>query len=301
VGLVLLVVAVGFVVVALARNFSQVRDSLGLLSATDLVASAAAGAGAMLLTGLSWRIVLAGLGSRLPLRPAMALYCAAQLGKYVPGSVWVVALQAELGRRHGISRAVMAMSYAVSLLVAVATGGLVGLLSLLAVGGQSVRAVAPVAAVVGVLAAAVMIRPRAANAAIGWFAGKVGRPLPSLDLPGGALAAALATTTAAWLLFGLHAWALARPLGATPALIAVITGAFALAFVAGLLLVPLPSGAGVREGVLVALLSGSIGTPAALAVGVVSRFLLVVVDLALAAALGTGRWQARLSGDRGHG
>lgn len=87
----------------------------------------------------------------------------------------------------------------------------------------------------------------------------------------------------------MHAWLLARPLGAGPELLVPTTGAFALAFVAGLILVPLPAGAGVREGVFVAMLAGSIGAPAALTVSLVSRLLLVVVDLLLAGGLGVRR------------
>jgi glycosyltransferase 2 family protein len=91
---------------------------------------------------------------------------------------------------------------------------------------------------------------------------------------------------AAWILFGLHAWLLAAPLGADVADVPLVVGSFALAYVAGLLLVPLPAGAGVREGVLVACLSGSLGASGALTVALLSRLLLVVADLALAAAFG---------------
>ena len=62
----------------------------------------------------------------------------------------------------------------------------------------------------------------------------------------------------------------------------------ALAFVAGLLVVPLPAGAGVREGVLVATLAGSIGAPAALTVSLVSRLVLLGVDLVMAGLFGVG-------------
>lgn len=285
---VLLVIALAFVAVALARNWSDVRTALGQMAWTDVALSAVAGAGAVLLTAVSWRILLAGLGAPTPMRPALTVYCAAQLGKYVPGSVWVVAMQAELGRRLGVPRAVMAMSYVVAVLVAIASGGLVGLLSLLA-SEQSMRMVAPAVAGVGVLAVLLLVRPRAANAAIAWVARRMGRPLPGMDVPGRALAGALAVTSGAWVLFGAHVWLLARPLGAGADQFAPVTGAFALAFVAGLLLVPLPAGAGVREGVLVALLAGPVGAAGALAVGVVSRFILIAVDLLLAATFGAGR------------
>ena len=67
----------------------------------------------------------------------------------------------------------------------------------------------------------------------------------------------------------------------------VAIGGFALAFSLGPLLVVLPAGAGVREAVLIVLLGTVLTTPAATAVALTSRLLLMVTDglLALAAAL----------------
>jgi uncharacterized membrane protein YbhN (UPF0104 family) len=285
-GALLLVLAVGFVAVAVVRNWASVSADLGQLGWPDLLGSSIAAVAAMLLTGLAWRTVLAGLGSLLALRPAMTLYSAGQLGKYVPGSVWVLAIQAELGRRRGVPRSVMALSYAVAILLAIATGGLVGLLSLVADADGRVRFTALGVAVVAGLVALAVLRPRAINAVLRWASARTGRSLPTLDLPGRTVAAAVALTTAAWLLFGVHIWVLARPLGAGADLLAPATGAFALAFVAGLLLVPVPAGAGIREVVLLGLLAGAIGSSEALTVSLVSRLVLVLVDVVLAGAFG---------------
>jgi uncharacterized membrane protein YbhN (UPF0104 family) len=300
---VLLTVAVLAVGVALWRNWSAVRADLAQLGWADLLASGAAGLVAVVCTGLAWRVVLAGLGHPVALRPAMALYSAGQLGKYVPGAVWVVAIQAELGRRLRIPRAGMVLSYLVAVLVAVVTGGLVGLLALTGSGRADVWGLALGLAGVAVVLGVAVARPAAVNAGIRWVAARLGRELPQVALPGRALATAGAWATAGWLGFGLHAWLLARPLGAGPELVAPVTGAFALAFVAGLLLVPLPAGVGVREAVLVAMLAGSIGAAGALTVGLVSRLVLVVVDVVLAAVLGVrpGLRAAARAREAGHG
>jgi uncharacterized membrane protein YbhN (UPF0104 family) len=286
---VLLAVALGFVAVALWRNWSAVRADLALLSWPDLLASGLIGALAVLLTGSAWRVLLGGLGHRVPLVPAMRLFTSGQLGKYVPGSVWVAAIQAELGRSLRIPRPVNVLSYLAAVVIAIASGGLVGLLALLGSARGQVGGLALALAGAGALAVLVLVRPRAVNAAIRWAAARLGRPLPEVAISGRALAGAFALSCAGWLLFGLHAWLLARPLGAGATDLAAVTGAFALAFVAGLLLVPLPAGAGVREGVLVGILAGPLGSAGALTVALVSRLLLVVVDLVLAGAFGVLR------------
>lgn len=288
-GGVLLAIAIGFVALALWRNAAAVRADLAALSWVDLVASGAAGAVAVLLTGSAWRVLLGGLGHRVPLVPALRLFTAGQLGKYVPGSVWVAAIQAELGRPLRIPRSTSVLSYLVAVLVAVATGGMVGLLALVGTARGEVGGLALALAGVAVLLVLALVRPRAINAGIRWAAQRLGRPLPEVAVPGRALAGAFALSSAGWLLFGLHAWLLARPLGAAAGDLAAVTGAFALAFAAGLVLVPLPAGAGVREGVLVAILAGPIGAPSALTVALISRLVLVTVDVVLAAAFGVGR------------
>ena len=288
-GAVLLAVAVLAVCIALWRNWSAVRADLGLLSWTDLLGSGVVGASAVLLTGSAWRVLLSGLGHPVPVVPSLRLFTAGQLGKYVPGSVWVAAIQAELGRPLRIPRTVNVLSYLVAVLVAVASGGVIGLLALLGSARAEVGGLVLAVAGVAALVALVLVRPRMVNAAIRWAAARLGRPLPELSLPGRSLAGAFVLSCTGWLLLGVHAWVLARPLGAAASDLATVTGAFALAFVAGLVLVPLPAGAGVREGVLVAILAGPIGPASALTVALASRLVLVVVDVALAGAFGVLR------------
>lgn len=292
----LLAIAGVFVAVALWRNWSAVRADLAALSWADLLLSGLAGAVAVLLTGSAWRVLLGGLGHPVPVVPGMRLFTAGQLGKYVPGSVWVAAIQAELGRPLRIPRSTSVLSYLVAVLVAVATGGLVGLLALLGTARGEVGGLALALAGVAVLLGLALVRPRAINAGIRWAARRLGRSLPEVAIPARALAGAFALSSAGWLLLGLHAWLLARPLGAGAADLAEVTGAFALAFVAGLLLVPLPAGAGVREGVLVLILAGPVGAASALTVALVSRLVLVVIDIVLAGAFGVGRAARRARG-----
>jgi hypothetical protein len=75
--------------------------------------------------------------------------------------------------------------------------------------------------------------------------------------------------------------------------VAFYMGAFAIAWLAGLVAIYAPGGIGVREAVLVAFLGGRIGAADALVVAAASRLILIVVDVLLAgiatAALRRGR------------
>jgi hypothetical protein len=108
------------------------------------------------------------------------------------------------------------------------------------------------------------------------------RPLAGRDIARGVLWA-----LAFWLVYGGHVWLLTVGLGADPLdALPVAIGGFAIAFSLGPLLVVLPAGAGVREAVLVVLLSGVLTTAEATAVALTSRAILVLTDGLLALAAG---------------
>lgn len=297
-GWLLLVAAVGFCIAALAASWQDVRASIDQLSVLDLLGSGLAAAAGVLLTGLSWRAVLVGMGQHLPVHPALTLFTAAQLGKYVPGSVWVVAIQADLGRRHRIPASVMAISYLVAALIAVGTGAVMGLAGLLSPELPVARPLLVAVALAGIVLLVALARPAVLEGILAWLARLLRRDLPRVSVTPRAVALAVLLECLGWIMLGTHLWLLARPLGAAGATLPVTIGVFALAFVAGLVLIPLPAGLGVREGLLVAALAPSLGAGVAVTAAVLSRLVLVVVDLALAAgtgALGLARRSVRLS------
>lgn len=283
---VLLVIVVVFVVIAVQRNWTAVREDLRRLSPIDLVASLAAGAAALAFAGEGWRRALRSLGHTLPVHDACTIYFAGQLGKYVPGSLWPVVIQTELGKRSNVPRVTMGTSYFLGLLISLGCGGLTGLLVLTGDAAESTWLLALVSGIGAVVVAVLLYDARALNTFAGWVSKRSGRDVPTLPKAGSQVVAAIALTLAAWLCFGLHAWFLARPLGAGLDLLLPTTGAFALAFVAGLVMVPLPAGAGVREAVLVLTLAPSLGEGTGVTVSLLSRMVLIVTELLLAGAFG---------------
>src|SRR5215211_2415955 len=104
---------------ALASQWGAVRPLLGQLSVPSLAAALAAG---ILATFLCWRAVLAGLGGRLPVAPGARVFFLGQLGKYLPGSLWPIMAQMELGRDHQVPERASGAAAGVFLLVVVGTG-----------------------------------------------------------------------------------------------------------------------------------------------------------------------------------
>ncbi len=92
---------------------------VGAVGAVGSLLAVLVGLGA---SALVWRALLADLGVALPLRPALHVFFLGQLGKYLPGSVFAVAAQMELGRGQGVSRSKVGTASLLFMGVLVAVG-----------------------------------------------------------------------------------------------------------------------------------------------------------------------------------
>ncbi len=260
---------------AIGKSGGKLADHVDELSVGSLVGAGAAVLAGLFATMLSWRAVLTDLGSPLPLPAALRVFFLGQLGKYIPGSVWPVLAQMELGKEHGVPRT---------------RSGTVGLLTV------------ALSLVAGLLTAAVTLPFTSADALSHYWYAFLAVPVlgiglvpavanPVLDkllrlarrggleerLTGRGMATGLGWAVLAWVFFGLQVWFLARTLGASGALPLSI-GAFALAWTLGFLVVIAPAGAGIREAALVVGLSPVLAKEEALLVALVSRALMSLGD-----------------------
>lgn len=281
----LLVLVLVAVVWALARNWDEVSAELGRLSVGAVVAGLVLTCGAPVFTLIGWRVLLADLGTRLALPPAASVFFVGQLGKYVPGSVWTVLAQAEMGARLAIPRRRMAVTGLLSIGLAILCGGLLGVVALprlLARGSSGLTAWVVVAAVV---VGAVLLWPPLLNAIIDRGLRILRREPLEHALGGRAVVVTSAWFLLAWVSAGAGVAVLVRDLQPDASLQDLLVGAvcgFALASAAGQLSVLVPAGVGVRDGVLALLLVTFMPVSAATAVVVVARFLAVVADLLVA-------------------
>jgi len=252
----LLVVAIAFVVLRVRSLWHGGHIQFANVDWGALAGSCALAAAGTAASGLIWVVILDGLGVRAELRWA-GLFFKAQLGKYIPGSVWQYAGRAAGARAYGIPVRPVAVSLPIEFVAsAIAAGSTAGLL-LGWWGGLILAAV-----VIALIPALGVARQRLATSA--------------------AIRATLLYVPV-WLLLGASFWLCARGLVAVPARdLAFYIAAFAVAWLAGLVALYAPGGLGVREAVLVALLSSRIGAADALVVAAASRLMLIFADVVLA-------------------
>jgi uncharacterized membrane protein YbhN (UPF0104 family) len=228
----------------------------------------------------SWHALLSGTGTPVPRsRESALIFFVSQLGKYAPGGVWTVFAQAELGAARKVPRARGAVVGLASLIVLAVTGTALGVVALLA----SPQAFAAYWWTLLIPAAGVIVlSPRVLNRLVRVALRLTSPRTTAIAIDAGSILRAVAWCLTWWIAAGVHAYVLARSLSPAVRPAAVI-GSFALAWVVGLLVVIAPAGVGAREGALVLLLGDAVTTSDALALGLVSRALFILGDLACAA------------------
>jgi hypothetical protein len=284
IGLALLVLLA--VVLAVAKNWSAVSEDLRRIEPAQLALAALLCTVPPILTMLGWRVILADLGTPLHLAPAGGVFYVGQLGKYLPGSVWSVVAQAEMGARLHIPRRRSAVVALVSVGLAAICGLIVGLpaLPMLFSRNESTPLGWTLVAVLPLLA--VVFWPRLLNWGIATGLRVLRRERLEHELSGRAVLLASLAFLTAWICSGLHVLVLAHAMAsgdvAPGRLVVACISGFALASSLAMFSVVLPAGLGVREGLLVLMLGPIISTSSATAVIVVSRFLTVSSDVLFA-------------------
>lgn len=277
-GAVLVVLAVW----AIASEWSAVRAALIQLDPAWVVVALLATVINVALAGMVWRTVLADLGSSLRLPVAARIFFVGQLGKYLPGSVWPVVMQTELGRDHHVPRRRTATATMVAMLLSVTSALLVVLIAL-----PFAPSVLPDGfgwAVLLVLPLAVLLHPAVLSRLVDLALRLAGQePLTERTTVRGTLLATL-WALGSWTGAGLQVWALAVPLGAHPDLrtAVLLIGGYGLAWAVGFVVIVAPAGAGAREVALAAVLAPVLDRGAILVVVLLSRVLFTLVDLAAA-------------------
>jgi uncharacterized membrane protein YbhN (UPF0104 family) len=278
---------VGLAVWAVASRWSQVVDAFGRLSAGWVILALAATAVNLVFVAFMWRAALDDLGrgsgtARLGLLAAARVFFVGQLGKYLPGSVWPIVVQAELASEHGIPRRRTATATIVSILVAVAAAIVVVLATLPFVHGVLPRGFGW--AVLLIIPLVMVLYPPVFGTLADRALRIVGRE--PLEHRTSLLGTARSTGWAmlSWTACGLQIWALCVPLGAPLDLetLVLVTGGYALAWTVGFVIVIAPAGAGAREVALAAVLAPVLHSGETVVVVLLSRVLFTLCDLAFA-------------------
>ncbi|MBG6086678.1 lysylphosphatidylglycerol synthase transmembrane domain-containing protein [Actinomadura viridis] len=288
---VLVLLALGFCGYSLASQWDETVRAFGMMSWPTLAGSFAAGCAGLFVWMLGWRAFLAGLGSPLPVRATFRISGISQLGKYVPGKVWALVTQIEMTREHDVPRLRSFSSTMLAVATSTACGLAVAAVTLPLTSDAALARYWWLFLLAPVMLAA--LHPRIVTWALDTALRLVRRPPVEHRVSLRTTLVAVGWTVLGWALFGVHLWLLADAVGGDGAgLPFQATGAYALAFVVGLLVFIAPGGIGAREAVLVMVLGPVLPAGAPIVVAIASRVVLTLADLAAAGVafvMGRGR------------
>jgi uncharacterized membrane protein YbhN (UPF0104 family) len=225
---------------------------------------------------LAWRRIMQQLGYPLALGPVVTGFFWSFVPRYIPGSVWGYwSRGAWLSGKHGISYRASTFGSLLEIGLGCATALVVGGGYLLA--ARYARSSVLIGALAALTAATIVLVPVTRSVGVRFFGVRVAGS-PATRMVG--WAGTLAFYMLAWLSFGLCAFYIARAFFVPNLDTGIFVGAAALAWLTGFLAVIVPSGLGVRELALTALLTAA-GMPAWQGglIAVVFRFVIVFVEL----------------------
>ena len=240
--------------------------------------------------GTSFWLILRDLTPSARLCASLGVWGRSFAARYVPSGALLVAVRMSERGRLGASSAQIWSATAYEQLVAAAAGAAVSLAAFVAAGRKP--PIAALAILVGVLVVTVAAQPVARR----WLRRRNSGPdhARSVLLGSHVFATALALCACGWLVAGAAAWVFVSALtsGPTPGFLFLL-GAYTLAWLVGFVVPIVPSGLGVREATLIALLAPVFGAAGATALAVGLRLANVGGDLLAIGAMETAQRCAR--------
>lgn len=228
-----------------------------------------------------WVWILRLFGGGIGRSSSASTWLVANIGKYIPGKLFLIAGRVELARRLGVRPAVSlsaSMLEHIMMLVAAGPFLLWALLRGFQVGSDTLWVVAAVAVIPAV---AFVVRPFLLVASVNSLLRVMKQPPLAADIGPGDSARLLVLYFTGWLAYGASGLFLLGALGLGSA-VPLVDGAaaFVAAWMLGFLSLVTPGGVGVREGVLVLLLGSTVPAPEAIMVALVARLSWTLVEMA---------------------
>jgi hypothetical protein len=261
--LAILVITAG---IAVYRNGSSwlagIQDHPWTLDPLKLVLSALLLAASLALTPLGWVTVCRSMGSGIPSRDLFAAWFTSQLGRYIPGKIWLFAGRAGFLKTRGMNAGRAAATTVYELLFSVAAVGLIALVTCLIKPDILYGRVAGTAAFIA--AAGLLLLP-VLHPFQKLICRKKGIEIESLPSTTAALRT-IGVFTMLWAVRGFALFLLLTGVGLDHISPLRTAAAEPLAWLAGYIVVIVPGGIGVREAAAAALASPGAVAPAAAAI-----------------------------------
>lgn len=274
-----------FFISYLVENWQKVRELDFTINYWYLVLATVLWGIGYVLFAIIWRHIIKTIGPHGTLtgKKAVGIYMLTEFGKYIPGKVWIIAGRVLMAAKHGIDKK--------NLLVGALLDNVLSIIAILVVGVvfflfelSSEQSSLMLLAIGMIVAGLICLQPRIFYPVINFALKKIGKP----TIPDESRLAykQILTFTGMYLiadiLMGISFFVFVNAVTPVPLTnFFVVAAAFCLAGGLGVALLFAPSGIGIREGVIVALLQLVIPLPMAVSISILARLWTTIGELLL--------------------
>ncbi|MFQ5867722.1 MAG: lysylphosphatidylglycerol synthase domain-containing protein [bacterium] len=237
-----------------------------------------------------WLAILKNLGAELPFSQGFKIVFYSQLGKYLPGKFWVLAAKVLLCQKLAISKSTSFFAIGLEVGLTTVAGILVFLTGLLMERDYGLT-VQPVYLGMTAILLLVAVHPKILSKVLNFFLTILKKEKVKIELTFSQLATLLGYYFLNWLCFGIAFFFLVNSISSFPFMkVPILAGSFAISVVVGMVSIFAPGGIGVREGVLVLFLHNFFPLPLAIAISLISRLWITLVELIMVGISAKIKW-----------
>ena len=280
------------------ENWVQVKEVPFTLRWTSLMFSTLIFAFSYFIQLWAWYLITLRLGIALSLRETLESWFYSQLGKYLPGKVWLLLGRFYLYESKGKSKKIISAALYYEMVTIILAGGIifVSSLVLLKEGFLLFRGEQLGWIIFSLLIILVFLHPRFLQKIMNGFLVAFKKETITLSLSYPDVLGILCICMLAWLIGGVGFYLFVDSITPVPSEhFLFLTGALAVSSILGLIAVFAPAGLGVREGALVYLLTQLIPAPLAVILSVSTRLWMTLIEIGLIGVIYlSGRAQRKL-------
>jgi hypothetical protein len=215
----------------------------------------------------------------IPLRRSMGAWFLSQLGKYIPGKVFMYAGRLYYYAREGRSKTLFSLCFVVETMATILSSTMIVLVALAEVGLPQLQPYEPVL-MIALVGLVVALHPAVLRRLASWGLRMLGRSSIDFVPRGRDTVLFVLLYSVNWLVFGVAFFLFINSIyriGTEHIL--YLAGAFSAASLIGMFSVFVPSGLGVREGVLILMLAPIVSVEAAIVISFASRLWFTATEL----------------------
>lgn len=265
-------------------NWNQVRGAHLSIRAGTLFMSTLIFVLSYFIQMWAWYLITLRLGIAIPLKETVETWLYSQLGKYLPGKVWLFLSRLYFYNSKGKSKKTVTVALYLETATLVMAAGLIFLFSLFSL--REIPSfygwISPPGVIGLLILSFLLLHPRLLQGALNRGLAFFNRDPISISITYAETLWVLGVCVLSWLVGGIGFYLFVDSVFAvSPEHLLILTGALAISSTLGLVALFAPSGLGVREGVLVYLLSAIMPSAVAVIVSVLTRLWMTFIEIGM--------------------